>query len=71
MHGVIPPQKPDPALALVEYQTVLLCPSPPAVQILLEGYTALWGINHSSQFRITSKLAEEAFYPFMKVNNAL
>ena len=50
MHGVIPPQVQDLALALVELHWFPLCPTLQPVQISLKGSTAFQCISHSSQF---------------------
>lgn len=36
-----------------------------SVKILLNCSTMLWGISHSSQFQVISKLAEEVLHPFI------
>ena len=66
VHGVIPPQVQDPALAFAEFQKDLLCPPVQSVEVLLQGCTALWGISHSSQLAVTSELAEEGSAPSSK-----
>jgi len=58
MHGVIPPQVQNPALALVELHHVPLCPTLQPVQVSLNGSAAFRCISHSSQFCVTRKLAE-------------
>jgi len=50
----------DPALALVEFHQVPLCPTLQPVQVSVNGSTACWCIHHSSQFCVISKLAEGA-----------
>ena len=40
MHGVVPPQVQDPALALVELHQAPLCPALQPGQVLLDGSTA-------------------------------
>jgi len=40
VHGVVPPQVQDPALALVELHQVPLCPTFQPVQVTLNGSTA-------------------------------
>lgn len=71
VHGAVPSQMLNPALAFVEFQKVPLCPSLQPVQILLDGSTALQGIGYSSQFCIISKLAEQALCPFIQVIHEL
>jgi len=66
VHGVVPPQVQDPALALVELQ-VLLCLALQPVQVTLNGSTACWCIHCSSQFCVISKLAEGALCPFIQI----
>jgi len=66
MHGVVPPQVQDPALALVEPHQVPLCPTFQTVQVTLNGSTAFWCIYHTSQF-VISKLAEGTLCPFIQV----
>jgi len=61
MHGVVPPQVQDLALALVEPHQVPLCPTFQPVQVTLNDSTAFWCIYHSSQFSVISKLAEGTF----------
>ena len=56
MHGVVPPQVQDPALALVEPHQVPLCPTLQPVQVLLNGSTA---------FRCTGKLVVLTWYTCM------
>jgi len=67
VHGVIPPQVQDPALALVELHEVPLCPALQPVQVLLNGSTAFWFISHFSMFGAISKLAEGTLCPFIQV----
>jgi len=67
VHGVVPPQVQDPALALAEFHQVLLCPTLQPVQVSLDGSTAFWCIHHSSQFCVISKLAEGTLHPFIQV----
>jgi len=56
VHGVVPSQVQDLALALVEFHQVPLRPTLQPVQVLLNGSTALWCTSHSSQFCVISKL---------------
>lgn len=58
MHVVIPSQAQDPELALVEPYQVPLHPTLYSIQVLLNGNTAFWCLNHSFQLCIVSKLAE-------------
>ena len=58
MHGVVPPQVQDPALARVEPHQVPLCPTLQSVQVTLNGNTAFWCIYHTSQFGVISKVAK-------------
>jgi len=58
---MIPPQMQDPALALVEFHQVPLCPALQSAQVTLNGNTAFWCIYHTSQFGVISKLAEGTF----------
>ena len=67
MHGVVPPQVQDPALALVGFHQVPLCPALQPVQVLLNGSAACQCIHHSSQFGVISKLAEGALRPIIQV----
>jgi len=67
VHGVVPPQVQDPALALVELHQVPLFPALQPVWVLLNGSTAFWCIHHSSQFCVISKLAEGTLSPFIQV----
>jgi len=67
VHGVVPPQVQDPALALVEIHQIPLCPTLQPVQVTLNGSTACRCIHHSSQFGVISKLAEGILYPFIQV----
>ena len=61
MHGVVPPQVQDLALALVEPHQVPLCPDLQPIQVTLNGSTAFWCIYHTSRFCVVSKLAEGTF----------
>lgn len=65
MHGVIPPQVQDHALAFVEFQEVPLCSSLQHAEILLNGSTL--GYQPLTQFCIIRKIAEEVL--FMVDNN--
>jgi len=67
VHGVVPPQVQDPALALVEPHQVPLHPTLQPVQVSLNGSAACWCIHHSSQFSIIRKLAEGALQFFIQV----
>jgi len=58
VHGVVPPQVQDPALALVELHQVPLRLTLQPVQVTLNGSTAFRCIYHSSQLCVISKLAE-------------
>ena len=57
VHGVVPPQVQDLALAFVELHEVPVSPFLQLVEVTLHGSTTLWCISDSSQF-VISKLAE-------------
>jgi len=67
VHGVVPLQLQDPALALVKLYQVPLCPTLQPVQVSLNGSTAFQRISYSSQFCVISKLAEGTPCPFIQV----
>jgi len=67
VHGVVPPQVQDPAFAFVEPHQVPLCPTLQPVQVMLNGSTAFWYTQNSSQFGVISKLAEGTLCPFIQV----
>ena len=69
MHVVIPTPVQDSTLALVKPHQVPLCSTLQSIQVSLNGSTAFWSVNHSSQLCIISKLAEIGLYHIPHVSN--
>jgi len=65
--GVIPPDVQGPALALVELHQIPLPSALQPVQVSLVCSMAFLFISHSSQFYVTSKLAEGTLHRFIQV----
>ncbi|KAK4825919.1 hypothetical protein QYF61_003414 [Mycteria americana] len=67
LHGVVVTQVQDPALSLLEPQTIRLGPSIQPVQVPLQSLPTLKQINTPTQLVVICKLTEGALDPFVQI----
>ena len=69
VHGVIPSRMQDSAILLVELHTIPVGPFLQPVHVPLDVSATLWCISCSSQFCVSSKLAEGTLCPIIQIIN--